>query len=142
VEFASLLCRSCKYVFPTDHWTGWTNLSAEAVRQAEPPPFEIDPSEIYDYMLCCNESQWDCQCEGRQKISWDMRNDVPREVMQSAYKLNSSCMGCEFYYTPACMPFRAWIKNTLLTGEVGVQITTCSAFKADETYGAYAFEYV
>lgn len=91
----------------------------------------IDTEEACYIALCCNQDVEKCTCSS--PLDWQDANSLPTAITDEAYDYNSPCSGCQFYYTPLCLPLRAWLKEFVETGSAPGEIDLCSFYQPHES---------
>jgi hypothetical protein len=126
VVYGSEQCPSCHIEFSVEFWREYAGIrDAVEERYNDINPLELD----YDTRLCCNQMPEQCDCI--HPIDWDETFDVPSDVNDKVFSTdhNNVCNFCFYMWTYQCVPYRNWIFDFLLTGEISAPITGCANFK-------------
>jgi hypothetical protein len=153
--FGAHACQTCGCTFDLDFWIEWAadhpydfhgnpmindDEWLDDLDESLPTDLGFNTSDWFSWRetLCCNQDPADCECdfpfawgEGYEaaKIYDDTKGDVYWKGQKSA------CSACIHYFTPNCLPLRAWVRAEDRLQDIGA-IDVCGNFVHFEVLAA------
>ena len=127
LEYRSPCCEYCGALYFDDYWDSLDDVLEEHGVEPEDTDDVIDGSEVYDVTFCCAKDANLCICAGG-PVLWEDAQHMPKNMYENIYPYNSKCSGCRFFYTPQCIPFRAWVTDYVQWEIVNNFIDICSYY--------------
>lgn len=130
IKYRTARC-DCGMMYFDDYWDELDETFEEGgFSDLVDPDDVIDAVDAYDVTLCCAKDVDDCTCEGGSVVWIDLKH-VPKSIYENIYAYRAKCSGCRFFYTPQCIPLRAWTTEFVQTGSMAGLIDECSYFQLE-----------
>lgn len=145
--FGGHACTECGCVFDLGFWAEWAadhpyDFNGDPMfedidwldDEILPTDLGFKTSDWFDFriMLCCDQDSSDCQCDIPLSWhdGWDSAKDMESRGFDVYHKGQQSvCSGCINFYTPNCLPLRAWARSDDHYGTISrCSIDVCGNF--------------